>query len=137
MLLRLARQPHEKFMSKEPTLTPNTTFSAPIEHYGKLIVLVGGAVFAAVVGWQQFFESKDVKTAEKFVKIDQKFVDVDKNIAALEAGRSQQAMIDQNLMSSINDLKAALNEQDKKNEERNKETNALLNKILMNSRGIK
>lgn len=121
----------------ETILTTDTKFKASLEHYGKTIVLVGGFVFTAVVGWQQFFESKDVKTAEKFVKIDQKFVDVDKNIAELEAGRRQQAMIDQNLMSSINDLKAALNEQDKKNEERNKETNALLNKILMNSRGIK
>lgn len=124
-------------MSKETVITANTTFSAPIEHYGKLIIGVGALVFTAVVGWQQFFESKEVKTAEKFIKIDQKFVDVDKNIAALEAGRSQQAMIDQNLMTSINELKAALNDQDKKNEERNKETNALLNKILMNSRGIK
>lgn len=121
----------------ETILTTDTKFKASLEHYGKTIVLVGGLVFTAVVGWQQFFESKEVKTAEKFIKIDQKFVDVDKNIAALEAGRSQQAMIDQNLMTSINELKAALNDQDKKNEERNKETNALLNKILMNSRGIK
>lgn len=123
--------------ANETTITTETPFKASLEQYAKTIIYVGCAVFAAVVGWQQFFESKEIKTAEHFMQIDKKFVAVYTDIASLKADRTTQAMIDQNLMSSINDLKAALKESDKKSEERSKETNALLNKVLMNSRGIK
>lgn len=124
-------------MTYETTITPDTKIKTTIEHYGKSLFWVACAVFLALAWAANFFESKETKTAEKFISIDKKFVAVDKDIAALEAQRAQQAMIDQNLMTSINDLKKSLSDAEKKSEERNKETNALLNKILMNSRGIK
>lgn len=124
-------------MTNETTITTETPLKASLEQYAKMIIFIVGTVIAAVFGWQQFFEIKETKVAERFVLIDKKFVAVDTDIASLKADRTQQAMIDQNLMSSINDLKAALRESDKKSEERSKETNALLTRVLMNSRGIK
>jgi hypothetical protein len=124
-------------MAHENTLTPETSVKTSIEHYGKTIMYVVCGVFTVLMGAQNYLESKELRTSEKFSNIDKKFVAIDASLAEANAYRSSQAVIDKNLMDLIADLKNALKESDRKSDERNKETNMILNRILLQSKGIK